>query len=379
MSKPIFFHKHPQNFQHSYSHTNILSPSPLQTYTHTNINTKPRQSDGFCNEWRKNYKNGYSNFTYNNNNNTIQKIYCSNCGNHGHSFKQCPEPVISCGVIAIKLDNDIQTKYFVDNINKTNLSIDIDKLNIQHQYQNQSQNSYNLDNYSLFQDSCKFILIKRRHTLGFIEFVRGKYQIDNITLVKYLFKQMIKEELDLVKTLDFSLLWNELWLNDLTHHESEYSKASDKFELLITHNDICKYIDETEIEWTHSEWGFPKGRRLGSESDLECGKREFEEETGFKSDEYVILNNIKPIREDFIGTNGIRYRHIYYVAIIISNKLSNEVDFGDGTKIDKGEIGDINMCTVNESLKLFRPYHLERKRIITLVFITISLMITSFG
>ena len=38
--------------------------------------------------------------------------------------------------------------------------------------------------------------------------------------------------------------------------------------------------------------GFPKGRRNLGESDQDCAIREFEEESGFKSKDYVILNDV---------------------------------------------------------------------------------------
>ena len=43
---------------------------------------------------------------------------------------------------------------------------------------------------------------------------------------------------------------------------------------------------EVPIVYESPEWGFPKGRRNMHESDLDCAKREFEEETGIDESFY---------------------------------------------------------------------------------------------
>ena len=65
----------------------------------------------------------------------------------------------------------------------------------------------------------------------------------------------------------------------------------------------------------------PKGRRNLNECDLDVAKREFEEETNLNPSQYTILNSISPIRERFIGTNNIKYDHIYYIAICKNNLI----------------------------------------------------------
>jgi ADP-ribose pyrophosphatase YjhB (NUDIX family) len=68
------------------------------------------------------------------------------------------------------------------------------------------------------------------------------------------------------------------------------------------------------------EWGFPKGRRnMSKESGLECALRELREETGIKQNIAEVLK-VKPFEEVFTGSNGVRYKHIYYVARIGANQ-----------------------------------------------------------
>ena len=42
-------------------------------------------------------------------------------------------------------------------------------------------------------------------------------------------------------------------------------------------------IQKSTTKWTEPEWGFPKGRREYHETDVDCSKREFQEETGISS------------------------------------------------------------------------------------------------
>ena len=63
--------------------------------------------------------------------------------------------------------------------------------------------------------------------------------------------------------------------------------------------------------------GHSKGRRNLNELDIEVANREFQEETNLSANDYVVLNSISPIRERFLGTNKLKYDHIYYIAYVI--------------------------------------------------------------
>ena len=48
---------------------------------------------------------------------------------------------------------------------------------------------------------------------------------------------------------------------------------------------------------------------------IDCAIKEFKEETDYNPDDYNICHQINPINEVFNGTNGVLYKHIYYIAI----------------------------------------------------------------
>jgi len=107
--------------------------------------------------------------------------------------------------------------------------------------------------------------------------------------------------------------------------------------------------------------GFLKGRRNAHETNLDCAKREYREETGLSDEDYVLLN-IEPIVEDIVGTNGRNYKHIYYVGIDVSNKIPS---ITGEYKPQISEVGDIGWTTYSNSLGLFRVHHENRKRLLT--------------
>jgi 8-oxo-dGTP pyrophosphatase MutT (NUDIX family) len=111
-------------------------------------------------------------------------------------------------------------------------------------------------------------------------------------------------------------------------------------------------------EYTEPEWGFPKGRRMRGETDLACAVREFTEETNIPRHAYLLLNNII-LEETFTGLNGVRYKHIYYVALLQHPDLVNLTQ--KFTPMQRREISGIAWKTMADARSLIRPHHVERR------------------
>ena len=85
------------------------------------------------------------------------------------------------------------------------------------------------------------------------------------------------------------------------------------------------------------------------------------EESGYTDSDFKIIDNIEPIIEEFYGTNGIKYRHVYYVAELISNKIpKNNV-----TESQTDEIGEITFMNLSTATQTVRPYHKEKIKLLT--------------
>ncbi len=285
--------------------------------------------------------------------------YCNNCGKKNHDYKDCKEPIISLGVILVKLEEKTEElmEYFKKNTINMNI---VEGINI--------TNLEDIKNFSrMNQNKIEFLMIQRKNTLGYIEFIRGRYNLENLDGISSLFQQMTQEEIDRIGTESFENLWNNFWgeTEKKQYLEIEYNKSQNKFNNLKkgeSELDLNFFVKNIKPQYKESEWGFPKGRRNKQEENLECAKREFEEETGLNKNDYEILEKLEPLVEDFTGTNGVRYKHIYYIAISKNNKIPS---INEENKNQIGEVGDIKYINLENCLRVIRPYHIARKKIIT--------------
>ena len=56
-------------------------------------------------------------------------------------------------------------------------------------------------------------MIRRKNTLGYLEFIRGRYSVDDINHIISLFNQMTIEEVKDIENNNFDFLWTKLWNN----------------------------------------------------------------------------------------------------------------------------------------------------------------------
>lgn len=265
----------------------------------------------------------------------FSSVYCGNCGNQGHTYRRCKLPITSCGVILYR----INPAYLEEpNLEKRR-----------------------------YLEKFYFLLIQRKDTLGFVEFMRGKYDELNKDYIIKLFETMTIGEVEKIKKHNFDELWNMLWLNkNIKQYQTEYETSLKKFNNLLG----SKYflfstlLEEANIQYIEQEWGFPKGRRNLRESDYDCALREFEEETNYCSEDYSILRNIRPVEEIFYGSNSIKYKHIYYIAKAIRER---NLDINPDNYYQFTEVGKIGWFTLGEALQKIRPYNVEKKDVLTRV------------
>lgn len=271
-------------------------------------------------------------------------VQCCNCGGYGHVYKTCNHPVISYGIICYKADYD----------NKTN---------------------------SIYPN---YLLVQRKDSLSYVEFIRGKYEVNNRDYILKLFCNMITEERIRIKNNDFDYLWNLMWCRTLhlpeentRNFNKEYKDAKYKFELIkkgikmiLINKDVILFnldyiLDNTKSEYDETEWGFPKGRRNINEDDLNCALREFKEETGIPLKNIRICRNIKPLEEIYTGSNKIRYKHIYWIATYIpEDNLNQDYSYYDPlNKIQAKEVKDVQWFNYKEAQEKIRDHNIERKEL----------------
>ena len=251
----------------------------------------------------------------NKNNNT-----CNNCGKQGHLFHHCKLPIISYGIILFTIKNGEK----------------------------------------------QYLMIRRKDSFGYIDFIRGKYSPYNIYQIQNIVNEMSTYEKERILKEPFEQLWKTMWgeTNNIQYKNEEIisSKKIDIIRNGINDNDkiitLKDIIQESETEWNETEWEFPKGRKNNKEKDLDCALREFEEETGICKNKIKIVENILPFEEIFIGTNYKSYKHKFFLAYI--DNISENLDNYQATEVSK-----IEWKTIEECLKSIRPYNLEKKKLIT--------------
>ena len=120
------------------------------------------------------------------------RILCSNCGELGHTHKACMEPITSFGIVCFHI-------------------------------------------FKTPQDDSKvrFLLIQRKHSISYIDFVRGQYSFDNVGFLSTLFRTMTSAEKENLLKLPFDKIWDSLWINDNKTYRHGYKHSQRRYELLI--------------------------------------------------------------------------------------------------------------------------------------------------
>jgi ADP-ribose pyrophosphatase YjhB (NUDIX family) len=260
----------------------------------------------------------------------MNEHYCNNCGKPGHLYHQCKMPITSIGIIVFRI------------------------------YENQIQ----------------YLMIRRRDTLGYIDFMRGKYSVYNKNYILNMIKQMTDYEKNNLLTMDFDELWKNLWgKEDISNqYKTEEFISRDKFNSLKDglfkdeYYSIESIIEESNqySNWKEPEWGFPKGRRNYLEKDFDCALREFAEETGFCIEHLHNIENISPFEEIFTGSNYKSYKHKYYLTFM---NVLNTLNMND---YERTEVSKMEWKTYDECISCMRPYNLEKIRLIKNIHTTLQ-------
>jgi 8-oxo-dGTP pyrophosphatase MutT (NUDIX family) len=249
---------------------------------------------------------------------------CNNCGKQGHSFHQCKLPITSYGVIAFRATNS----------------------------------------------GIQYLMLRRKDSFGYIDFIRGKYSPYNISQIQDIVSEMSTEEKQRLLVEPFDVLWKNMW-GDITttQYKVEENVSMKKMEIIregVTVNgeftNLEQIIQNSNTNWIETEWEFPKGRRNYKEKDLDCALREFVEETGISASRLTIVENVLPFEETFIGTNHKSYKHKYFLAFLNDSSSDDENIILNGFQIT--EVSKLEWKTIHNCLESIRPYSLEKRNLI---------------
>lgn len=247
--------------------------------------------------------------------------HCMNCGKQNHTYISCKLPITSIGLIAYRKEKE----------------------------------------------ELKYLMIRRKNSLGYMDFIRGKYNMHNEHYMRNIINEMTVNEKKQVLVEPFDKMWSEMWGATAKQFTHEQEQAKVKFELIkrgiLVKGQYFKledFIAESQTAWKDAEFGFPKGRRNVNENDLEVGIREFCEETGYNPRDIHLIENLAPFEEVFMGSNYKSYKHSYFLAEIKDTryKLKN---------FQEAEVAEIGWFSYEECIEMIRDYNIERKNVLTRV------------
>ena len=251
----------------------------------------------------------------------LKKNTCINCGKQGHQFHQCKCPITSYGMIVYRKHPTLGNQY---------------------------------------------LMIRRKHSFGYIDFIRGKYVLHNLHQVQQLVDEMSIGEKNNIITKQFGELCTDMWGN--SSWGTEDGNARRKFDTLNLRGVDCdgtgnriflKDISNRSCtNWVETEWEFPKGRKNNREREFDCAIREFKEETGYLFKNIYVMRNVSPFEETFIGSNHKSYKHKYYLARIC------EIDNNEQPNFQTSEVSKIDWKTAFQCMGDIRPYCIEKQNMI---------------
>lgn len=231
-----------------------------------------------------------------------------------------------------------------------------------------------------FNDVPEMILVKKRYTYYFFEFVIGKYQKNDNKYLTKLFNNMTYQEKMDILSMRFDTLWYKIWLEipntsmnrdahfiirnrDLSFNDKKYSynyiKSKSKFEscFLVDQGIRLKNLIDNSTN-AENIWEIPKGRRFPYEKEIDAAVREFREETNIQANKYNILWHVKPLVESYKDA-GVIYKTIYYIAALDEQykNLTPKVRFNSFDQILEVEsvkwvnLQEIKMILTNKQTK----------------------------
>ncbi len=201
----------------------------------------------------------------------------------------------------------------------------------------------------------KYLMVMRRNSYAYEEFIRGSYNINDLNYIRDLMSRLTKDEANKIINSEFDNLWIDLnkAYSITTTDPTKLRLAKENF-YKIKENRNLYNLSEDEIKWTEPEWCFPKGKKNNMlESDIDCAKREFWEETKITENEYN-LKSIVPIEARYIADNGVPYENTYYFSEM---KNFREIIIDESDETQKAEIGKIQFLTKEECIMKIRDYH----------------------
>lgn len=207
-----------------------------------------------------------------------------------------------------------------------------------------------LCHYNVHRRCIDVLVVRRRVTYDFYDFVTRPTN-NHSRLICMLNNMTCDEKLELL-SLDFARIYYRLYGIDTNkmspEHLSKYCILRDMFNRRFK-RDAGRYL-RCLIQASYSTdsiWEVPKGHRALHEPRLNCAMREFEEETGIAPQHYTVLSLVPQMV--FHISNGTRYESYYYVAMLDTPALREQIRIDYNNSAQLLEVVDIRWMSTCET------------------------------
>ena len=205
----------------------------------------------------------------------------------------------------------------------------------------------------------EYLLVQRKDSIAFVEFVRGKYDPADLNYIRdALICEMTADEKERLKTQPLHRLWSQVWGSRASAcpsaaQRNEIASSTRAYDALCASlpSGIAPLVESVDKHALERAWGFPKGRKSGTETDVACAVREFHEECNVDPRHIHVYDN-PSYEEVFEGGNGVLYRHVYFLARIVDMRASPAVHPAPGS-VQAQEVGAVDWFSYSEMCTKF--------------------------
>ena len=216
-----------------------------------------------------------------------------------------------------------------------------------------------------YDDPPKVLMVQRKQSIGFIEYVKGHYDSYSLDTVWLLIHDMTKDERDKIVSMSFDDLWLSVWSGDTSGRRSHRMYIESEQKYLRTIDIIRRRQADVIYRRSGLEWGFPKGHRMdASECDICCAVRELEEETNVVSSDFIVVAE-PPYEEHIVGMNSKKYIYVYYLCYAKRGDIGY---ISETNRWQQGEIGNLRWMTLEDALSVTDSDNVARVAMLTDIF-----------
>lgn len=229
--------------------------------------------------------------------------------------------------------------------------------------------SYGIICITKIDDKYHFLMVKRKNSYAFIEFILSHFNTLNKNTLLYLLSNMTEEEKHIIYTLNFENIWRHFSSSIPTNNENTsfsfitYIKYKNAFHNAFSGSNGEKLREYIRMCNKKSPllWEFPKGRKNNKhETNYECAVREFEEETNIEKNKYTLLYDMNFY--DIVSIyDKTKYISRYYIGYMEKN-ITPKIVFENRNQVY--EIVDIEWKSIEEIRFMNKNLYMNVKSIL---------------